>query len=96
MSTTAVPSPRLEYRVDRGGRQIDHLADHAAPRGLADVSYVSAWLSRTDVVRMYVHGSMRKKDGGSGPSRGLEVDPLDADNPPWLADIVDDAQRRLA
>lgn len=48
----------------------------------------------TGGLSVWARGRMRRKDGEPGPSRGRSVD-VDADQPGWLRDIIDDARQRL-
>lgn len=43
---------------------------------------------------VWAHGRMLKRDGTPGPNRCFEVD-VDAKQPDWLAQIIEDARWRL-
>lgn len=93
-----VPSPYLTYPCFGTGALLStNIATEPGggrPVSLYSVREVSASVDRNGCLHVYARGSMRKRDGGRGPNRGVKVD-VAAEQPSWLAAIVADAAERL-
>lgn len=93
------PVPMLTYHLWHSTRVGERPLDPTGLVGegppLYNVHDVTASRWGTGEVRVYVSGAMRKRDGTQGRhNRSIGLD-LNAEQPEWVAAIVQDARTRL-